>query len=152
MMKIINNISSSAPHLSSSHIVQRLNKLNPSFNVWSLIDILHSLLHHRLHSLQTKKFIKEKNSLVSTFYSVLFTNSIDNLILTKSKCTCLSWPRFLERLRICSLRSFQSLASKQSWRISVAAFLVPATFSASLICFSSFRSRSIDASRFPLSP
>ena len=73
-----------------------------------------------------------------------------NSILTKREVisfTCLSWPRRFDKRTIWSLRVFHALASKHSWRISVTAFLVPETSPASLICFSTFNSASISASK-----
>jgi len=65
-----------------------------------------------------------------------------------AKRTCLSWPRRFDKTTIWSLRVFQARASKQSCRMSVAAFLVPDTSPASLICFSTFSNCSIAASKF----
>lgn len=62
----------------------------------------------------------------------------------------MSWPRRFDKTTIWSLRVFQARASKQSCKISVAAFLVPATSPASLICFSTFSNCSIAASKFPV--
>lgn len=116
----------------------------PNCIIFSSITQLHTHSNTELPAQIERTWKKPPRPLMNTSIQKCNSNIIKRVVIS---LTCLSWPRRFDKRTIWSLRVFHALASKHSWRMSVTAFLVPATSPASLICFSTFNSASISASK-----